>query len=87
MNQMVNQIMGNQGQSNPYVQAWNMIKACKNPQQALINALGQSKNGPDIITILKNCNGNPQKAFYEYARVTGTDGDQLVQQLQNMGLK
>ena len=79
--------MGNQGQSNPYVQAWNMIKSCQNPQQALINALGQSKNGPDVLTILKNCNGDPQKAFFEYAKVTSADANQLVQQLQSMGLK
>lgn len=79
--------MGNQEQNNPYVQAWNMIKAAQNPQQLLINALSQSKNGPDVLTVLKNCNGDTQKAFFEYARMTGADGNQLVQQLQSMGLK
>lgn len=87
MNQMVNQIMGNQPQNNALMQAWNMIKACQNPKQALINALSQSQNSNNVLAVLKQCNGDPQKAFFEYAKMTGADGNELIQQLQSMGLK
>jgi hypothetical protein len=79
--------MGNQMQNNSLVQAWNMVKTAQNPQQALINALSQGNDGQQILDILKRCNGDSQKAFFEYARVTGKDGSQLIQQLQSMGLK
>ena len=87
MNQMVNQIMGNQMQNTSLMQAWNMIKNAQNPQQLLINALSQSNDAQQVIDAFKRCNGDPQKAFFEYARVTGKDGSQLIQQLQSMGLK
>lgn len=87
MNQMVNQIMGNQMQNASLMQAWNMIKTAQNPQQLLINALSQGNDSKEIIDILKRCNGNTQKAFFEYAKMKGTDGNQFIQQLQSMGFK
>ena len=74
-------------QNTSLMHAWNMIKTAQNPQQLLINALSQGNDSKEIIDILKRCNGNTQKAFFEYARVTGKDGSQLIQQLQSMGLK
>ena len=69
------------------MQAWNMIKTAQNPQQLLINALSQGNDAQQVMDIFKRCNGDPYKAFFEYARVTGKDGSQLIQQLQSIGLK
>ena len=69
------------------MQAWNMIKTAQNPQQLLINALSQGNDSQQVIDVFKRCNGDPQKAFFEYARITGKDGSQLIQQLQSIGLK
>lgn len=87
MNQMVNQIMGNQAQSNPLMQAWNMAQSMQNPQKALMDALCQGKNSNEVLEIIRKNNGNFQKAFFEYAQMKGEDGNQLIQQLRSMGLK
>jgi hypothetical protein len=79
--------MGNQMQNSSLMQAWNMVKSAQNPQQLLINALSQGNDGKEVLDIFKRCNGDPQKAFFEYAKMKGTDGNQFIQQLQSMGFK
>ena len=85
MNQMVNQIMGNQ--PNPLKQAWEMAQSASNPQQALLTALANAKKGNEAMETLKRNNWNGEKAFYDFAKELGIDGNQLVQTLQSMGLK
>ena len=87
MNQMVNQIMGQQMQTNPLIQAWNMAQSAANPQQTLMDALSHGKNSNEVLEVVRKNNGDFEKAFYEYARIKGEDGNQLVQQLRSMGLK
>lgn len=79
--------MGLQAQSNPLIQAWNMAQAAQNPQQALMDALLKGRNSNEVMEVVRKNNGDFQKAFFEYAKMKGTDGNQLVQQLQSMGLK
>ena len=87
MNQMVNQIMGNQMEQNPLMQAWRMAQATQNPSEALMNALIKTGNSGPILDLLKQNNWNAQRTFFEYAKEQGVDGNQLVRQLQSMGLK
>lgn len=87
MNQMVNQIIGQQTENNALLQAWQMAQACQNPKEALMNALAKSGNSGKIMTLLKQNNWDGQRTFFEYAQEQGIDGNQLVQQLRSMGLK
>ena len=85
MNQMVSQIMDQQ--TNPLKQAWQMAQSASNPQQALLTALASAKNGNEAMETLKRNNWNGEKAFYEFAKELGIDGNQVVQTLQSMGFK
>ena len=87
MNPMVSQIMGQQAEDNPLLQAWKMAQACQNPKEALMNALAKSGNSGKIMSLLQQNNWDGQKTFFEYAKEQGIDGNQLVQQLRSMGLK
>lgn len=87
MNQMLNQIMGQQAQDNPILKAWKIVQSAQDPQKALMDALLKGNNSDEVMNILKQNNFNAEKAFYDYAKLKGEDPNQLIQQLQSMGLK
>lgn len=85
MNQLLSDINSQQASFNE-----NLIKALQsggNPYDILINELSKSKDSDIIVKMLRENNYDGQKAFYAYAKYKGENGNQLIQQLVNMGFK
>lgn len=59
-----------------------MLQNSKNPQELVQNMLA---NNPQITNIINQYGGgDPKAAFYEYARRTGQDPEQVLTMLKNL---
>lgn len=52
-----------------------------NPQAYLQQALSQNPKANDIVSAIKNNNGNLEKAYYELAKKQGVDPNTILNQL------
>ena len=52
-----------------------------NPQAYLQQVLSQNPKANEIMTAIKNNNGNLEKAYYELAQKTGQDPNYILNQL------
>jgi len=78
---------------NPAIQMLNKLRPLQNNN--LVNLLQNSKNpqlfmqtminqNPQIMGLINQYgNGDPQTAFYEYARIMGVDPNQILSMLEN----
>ena len=68
-------------QSSPTNNLINMLQNSNNPQQLIQNLVTQNPQITNIIN--KYGNGDPKTAFFEYARMTGQDPEQILSMLRN----
>ena len=68
-------------QLNPTNNLINMLQNSNNPQQLIQNLVTQNPQITNIIN--KYGNGDPKTAFFEYARITGQDPEQILSMLRN----
>ena len=68
-------------QLNPTNNLINMLQNSNNPQQLIQNLVTQNPQITNIIN--KYGNGDPKTAFFEYARMTGQDPEQILSMLRN----
>jgi hypothetical protein len=60
-----------------------LLQNSSNPRLFIQNVVNQ--NYPQVAGLINQYgNGNPQAAFYEYARVNGVDPDQFLSLLRNI---
>ena len=70
----------NQPQTNNNILA--MLQNASNPQQLINNIL---TNNPQLTTLINQYgNGDPKAAFYEYARRTGQNPQQVLNMIQGL---
>ena len=85
MNQLYQQMMGNQSLPNNLQQIknmMNMFKGAKNPQQMLTNMANQNPQMKQIIDMVNNSNKSPKDLFYDMAKQKGVDPNQIISMLQ-----
>jgi hypothetical protein len=59
-----------------------MLQNANNPQQLINNIL---TNNPQLTTLINQYgNGDPKAAFYEYARRTGQNPQQVLNMIQGL---
>lgn len=86
MNPMLSDAQANMVQQ--LASIWKMSQAMQNPEQFLLSKLSETSNYGEILSLLKQNNGNFEKTVYDYAKAKGGDGDAFVKSLkQSMGLK
>ena len=68
-------------QLNPTNNLINMLQNSNNPQQLIQNLVTQNPQITNIIN--KYGNGDPKTAFFEYARMTGQNPEQILSMLRN----
>lgn len=87
MNQLYQQMMGNQNQLVPtnlkqIQQMASMFKNAKNPQQLIMNMVNQNPQMKQMLEMLQNSNKSPKDLFYEMAQQKGVDPNQILSMLQ-----
>lgn len=85
MNQLYQQMMGNQLLPNNISQIKNMMnlfKGAKNPQQMLMNMANQNPQMRQVMNLIQNSNKSPKDLFYEMAQQKGIDPNQIINMLQ-----
>lgn len=82
-NPMLNQLgLSSRSQSNNLIA---MLANSRNPQQMIQNMI---ENNPNVnILVRQYGNGDPKTAFYNYARQTNQDPNQVLSALRNLGIK
>ena len=59
-------------------QALNVVKAARNPQEALMGMMGNNPQMQQVKTIIDQHGGDPMKAFREMAEENGLDPDEIL---------
>lgn len=82
-NPMLNQLgLSSRSQSNNLIA---MLANSRNPQQMIQNMI---ENNPNVNMLVRQYgNGDPKIAFYNYARQTNQDPNQVLSALRNLGIK
>ena len=76
---LLNQQTRNSNQNNNIL---TMLKSANNPQQMISNLISQN---PQLTSLINQYgNGDPKTAFYEYARITGQDPNQVLDALKKL---
>lgn len=82
-NPMLNQLgLSSRSQSNNLIA---MLANSRNPQQMIQSMI---ENNPNVNMLVRQYgNGDPKTAFYNYARQTNQDPNQVLSALRNLGIK
>ena len=82
MNDLLKQMNGAAMRGNPmmakFKQTMNMVRAARNPQDALMNMMGNNPQMKQIQDIVQQRGGDPMKAFREMAEENGLDPDEIL---------
>lgn len=82
MTDILKQINGAAMRGNPKLQqirqVANVVKAARNPQEALMNMMGNNPQMQQVMNVVKQYGGDPMKAFRETAEQNGLDPDEIL---------
>lgn len=79
MNQLYQQLMGNQSSQNN--QLINLFKSSKNPQQLLMNMAQTNPQAKQIMDLIRTSGQSPKDLFYTMAKQKGVDPNQILNML------
>lgn len=79
MNQLYQQLMGNQSSQNN--QLINLFKSSKNPQQLIMNMAQTNPQARQILDMVSKSGQSPKDLFYTLARQKGVDPNQILNML------
>lgn len=87
MNNLYQQLMGNQNQQLPnniqqIKQMMNAFRGAKNPQQMIMNMANQNPQVRQVMNMVQNSGKSPKDLFYEMAKQKGVDPNQIINMLQ-----
>ena len=68
-------------QTYPLKQMYQKVQSMTNPQAFLQQAISKDPRANEILTAIRNNNGNLEKAYYELAQKTGQDPNYILNQL------
>lgn len=83
MNSLYKEMMGNQNayQMNQVKQMMGALRSSKNPQQLLINMMGNNPQFQQLLQMIRQSGKSPRDLFYQMAQQKGVDPEQLINQL------
>ena len=86
MNNLYQQLMGNQGLSlpnniNQIKQMMNLFKGANNPQQLLMNLAKQNPQIQNVMNLVQNSGKSPKDLFYQMAQQKGVNPDDILNAL------
>lgn len=87
MNNLYQQLMGNQNsalQNNikQVKQLMDVVRGANNPQQLLVNMMGQNPQLKQVMTMIQQSGKSPKELFYYLAQQKGINPDEILKQLQ-----
>lgn len=85
MNSLYKEMMQT-NQSNPQFnqvkQIIGALRASKNPQQLLMNMMGNNQQFKQVLQMLRQSGMSPKTLFYQMAQQKGVDPNQIINMLQ-----
>lgn len=86
MNNLYQQLMGNQSPSlpnniNQIKQMMNLFKGANNPQQLLMNLAKQNPQIQNVMNLVQNSGKSPKDLFYQMAQQKGVNPDDILNAL------
>lgn len=83
MNSLYKEMMNNQNatQMNQVKQMMGALKSSRNPQQLLINMMGNNPQFKQMLQMIRQSGMSPKDLFYQMAQQKGVDPEQLINQL------